>query len=79
MRIPFTEQELREFVDMIPNGEKKRGLLAKLRDKLPEVPKWLTFEEHVKTAEMYVKNDLIPGVTPANQQQVDNQGEKQPA
>lgn len=68
LNIQLSEDELKELLNMLPNGEEKRGFIQKLREKLPELPKWLTFEEHVKTAQLHLKNDLVPGVAGREQQ-----------
>ena len=35
---------------MIPEGEQKRGFLRMLREKLPELPAWLKYENQVQAA-----------------------------
>ena len=47
---------------MIPEGEQKRGFLRMLREKLPELPAWLKYENQVQAARERLENDLIPGI-----------------
>ena len=65
------------IIENMQNGEAKRSFIGKLREKFPKVPKWLTFEEHVKTAREHIKNDLIPGVTPGEQETDLNQEDQE--
>ena len=54
---------------MIPEGEQKRGFLRMLREKLPELPAWLKYENQVQAARERLENDLIPGIAGSQQEQ----------
>ncbi len=58
---------------------KQKTFLSKIKDKLPYVPEWLTFDAQVKSAKKHFKNDLIPGVTPREEQsEIDQEHQEQP-
>ena len=53
---------------MIPEGEQKRGFLRMLREKLPELPAWLKYENQVQAARERLENDLIPRIAGSQQE-----------
>lgn len=77
--LTFTRDELEAFLEMIPNIENKKNFIQKIKNKLPHVPEWLTFDAQVKSARKHFNNDLIPGVTPREEQgKVDQEHQEQP-
>ena len=46
---------------MIPEGEQKRGFLRMLREKLPELPAWLKYENQVQAARASARSSAWRG------------------
>lgn len=57
VNLSLTRAELEEFIEMLSNDEKKKSFIRALREKLPSIPDWLKFENHVKYVQENFDND----------------------
>lgn len=75
--VSFSRAELEEILQAMPNGDTKKGVLRRLRERLPDVPEWLKTENHIKYVQNLPDKPLIEGIAANNREQYGNSEQPQ--